>query len=137
MKRSTAVVVICVAGLIGILLIAYVVMLDHAADAVSDRTVNSRTIQLSDSINPGPEHPLAGLWKTECKEDFGLAIAAAGKDLYSVSFCGPGGCFKPGTYRPNTSLVGDPAYKIESTTRVLVMGVDEKFTPYTRCWPAQ
>ena len=137
MKRSAAVAVIAAAALIAVLLIGFLVVSNHAAEAKSDRTVNSRTIHLLASINPGPKHPFAGFWKSECKDEFGLAIAAAGEGIYSVSFCGPGGCFKPGTYRPNTSLVGDPAYKIESTTRLLVMGVDEKFTPYTRCWPAQ
>src|SRR5688572_12681710 len=58
-------------------------------------------------------HPYAGFWKDgHCDDEFGLSIAPAGSNSYSVSFCGPGGCFEPGTYRPNTSIVGDPDYKV-------------------------
>ena len=66
--------------------------------------------------SPEPEasgtHPFVGFWKDgHCDDDFGLSIAASGPETYSVSFCGPGGCFEPGTYRPNTPIVGDPAYQ--------------------------
>ena len=88
---------------------------------------------------PAPEatasHPYAGFWKDDghCDEEFGLAIAPAGPGLYSVSFCGPGGCFEPGTYRPNTPLVGDPAYRIidGDTLGIGVQGGD--FQRYVRC----
>ena len=52
-----------------------------------------------------------GMWKEDCKENFGFQIKRADKDLYSLSFCGPGGCFRPDTYRPNTRIIGDPNYK--------------------------
>ncbi|MFO1494435.1 MAG: hypothetical protein U1F26_07235 [Lysobacterales bacterium] len=77
-------------------------------------------------------HPLAGFWKqSTCADRFGLAIAPAG-DQYSVSFCGPGGCFEPGTYRPNTKIVDDPAYRVIDNDTIEVGGKDG-FTKYVRC----
>ena len=73
---------------------------------------------------PSASHPLAGFWKSSPTDDFGLAIAPAKGKLYSVSFCGPGGCFKPGTYRPNTSLVGDKNYQVISVDELRVRGQD-------------
>lgn len=71
---------------------------------------------------PSQSHPLAGFWKDECSDDFGLAIAPAGKGLYSISFCGPGGCFVPGTYRPNSPIVGDPSYRVVNNNTIDVDG---------------
>jgi len=77
-------------------------------------------------------HPLAGFWKkSNCDDHFGLAIAPEGK-LYSVSFCGPGGCFAPGTYRPNTTIVGDPHYRVIDDDTIEVGGKDG-FSRYVRC----
>lgn len=73
---------------------------------------------------PSETHPLAGFWKTDPNDSFGLAIAPADGNLYSVSFCGPGGCFKPGTYRPNTPLVGDEDYQVVSQDTLRVRGND-------------
>ncbi len=68
---------------------------------------------------PSQSHPLAGFWKSgDCSDDFGLAIAPAGKGLYSISFCGPGGCFVPGTYRPNSPIVGDPSYRVVNNNTI-------------------
>jgi hypothetical protein len=79
------------------------------------------------------EHPFAGFWKRPgCGDNFGLAIAPAGPGVYSVSFCGPGGCFKPGAYRPNTGLVGDAAYRVVDADAIEVRG-REGFSAYVRC----
>jgi hypothetical protein len=79
-----------------------------------------------------PTHPLAGFWKEpDCSDRFGLAIAPAGHD-YSVSFCGPGGCFAPGTYRRNTGLFHDPAYHIVDNDTIEIKGRDG-FSTYVRC----
>lgn len=81
-----------------------------------------------------PSHPLSGFWKDgHCDEDFGLFIAPAGDDLYSVSFCGPGGCFQPGTYRPITSIFDDPAYRVKSANDIEVGAADGSFQRYIRC----
>jgi len=110
---------------------------DDRFDPTSDLTVTSRTIYLSGKLDPTPDHPYSGLWKHSCSEDFGLAIAAAGPNLYSVSFCGKAGCFRPGTYVPNTTLVGDRNYRVESPSRIAVKGMGEQFDVYLRCWPPQ
>jgi hypothetical protein len=82
---------------------------------------------------PSKSHPLAGFWKSGgCSDRFGLAITPAGKQLYSISFCGPGGCFDPGTYRPNSKIVGDPAYRVINKNTIDVKGLDG-FTRYVRC----
>jgi hypothetical protein len=78
-------------------------------------------------------HPYAGFWKESgCSERFGLAIAPAEGSLYSVSFCGPGGCFVPGTYRPNTKLVGDSHYRIIDKDTIEV-STAFGFSKYVRC----
>ena len=80
------------------------------------------------------DHPYAGFWKRpDCSNEFGLAISPAGRrGWYSVSFCGPGGCFTPGTYRPNTRLVGDKLYRILEKDTIEVRSRDG-FVRYVRC----
>lgn len=95
----------------------------------------SANIHLSGALNPTPAHPYAGFWKADCRANVGLAIAAAEPGTYSVSLCGPGACYKPGTYSPNTRLVGDDNYKLESRTRMQVKRADGSFTVHERCDP--
>lgn len=62
---------------------------------------------------PSQNHPLAGFYKEgDCKDPWGWAVGPAGENKYYISFCGPGGCFAEGTYRSNTSIIGDPNYKV-------------------------
>jgi len=85
------------------------------------------------TANRTADHPLAGFWKKDgCADNFGLAIAPAGDKLYSVSFCGPNGCFTPGTYRPNTTIVGDSSYKVADENNIEVRG-SSGFSKYNRC----
>lgn len=84
------------------------------------------------------DFPYAGFWKShDCTASFGLAISPAGKPgLYSVSFCGPGGCFTPGTYRPNTTLVNDEKYWVIDLNTIEVGGCGKfagQFARYVRC----
>jgi hypothetical protein len=79
-----------------------------------------------------PKPDLSGFWKNDCAENFGLKIAPAGKDLYSISFCGPGGCFEPGSYRPNSAIFGDPLYRVKDANTIEVLGADG-FSTYRRC----
>lgn len=83
-------------------------------------------------LKSDPDYPLIGLWKSSCTDDFGLAIARAGDGKYSVSFCGPGGCFKPGTYRPDTPIYDDSNYKVIDTDTLKVKGLDG-YSAYKRC----
>ena len=80
---------------------------------------------------PSEEYPLAGFWKEDEADAWGLAIAPAGDGYYSISFCGPGGCFKPGTYRPNSKIVGDGAYRVINDICIEVAGRDG-FARYKR-----
>src|SRR5437773_5469636 len=70
-----------------------------------DRTAEELAVRSED-------YPLAGFWKIKKSDEWGLAIAPAGDGYYSISFCGPGGCFKPGTYRPNSKIIGDSSYRV-------------------------
>ena len=85
------------------------------------------------SLNRDPAYPLTGFWKGSCAENFGLLIEPT-KDAatYSISFCGPGGCFKPGTYRPDSLIAGDPMYRIVDKDTIEVKGGDG-FSKYIRC----
>lgn len=61
---------------------------------------------------PSADYPLAGFWKQRASNTWGLAIAPASDGLYSISFCGPGGCFEPGSYRRNSKIHGDKSYRV-------------------------
>lgn len=84
---------------------------------------------------PTVSHPYSGFWADDghCGEEFGLVIAPAGASMYSVSFCGPGGCFEPGTYRPNTRLVGDPDYLLVDADTIRVGVNGGGYQRYDRC----
>lgn len=53
-----------------------------------------------------------GFWKWRCSDAWGVQIKEQTGNLYSVSFCGPGGCFEPGKWMPNTPILGDPKYQL-------------------------
>ncbi len=58
-----------------------------------------------------------GVWKWHCSDDWGVQIKRQAGNLFSVSFCvGPSGCFEPGTWMPNTPIVGDPQYRYINPT---------------------
>lgn len=80
---------------------------------------------------PTKSHPLAGFWKRRSKADHGLAIGPAGANTYFISFCGPGGCFEKGTYRPNSPIEGDPSYRVLDENTIEVKG-KWGFTKYVR-----
>jgi hypothetical protein len=79
-----------------------------------------------------PSHPYAGFWKRPgCANNFGLAIAPAGAETYSVSFCGPGACSKI-TQSRTTKLAGDSDYRIVDKDTIDVSQTDG-FARYVRC----
>lgn len=91
---------------------------------------NSQTIERFLSYDE--KYPYVGFWKKDCSDCFGLAIDKAKEGKYSVSFCGPGGCHEPGTYRLDTTIVNDPLYRIIDKNNIVVKGMDG-FTKYKRC----
>ncbi len=102
----------------------------HSPADISDPGKSSCNIE--DFLKPSSEYPLVGFWKQSCSEDFGLAVDARKDGLYSVSFCGPGGCFKPESYRPHTRFIDDKDYKVVDQNTIEVRGMDG-FSRYRRC----
>lgn len=85
------------------------------------------------SAIPSSSHPLAGFYKgDDCKDPWGWAVGPAGDDKYYISFCGPGGCFAEGTYRPNTSIVGDPNYQVIDENTIKFKS-DDGWSTHVRC----
>jgi hypothetical protein len=110
---------------------------DHVSGTVLDREQSFAVspAQAGDSGEWAADRPkpsLAGFWKDHCEDDFGLKIEPSGAGLYSVSFCGPGGCFEPGTYRPNSPIFGDASYRVVDGDTLEVLGGDG-FSKYFRC----
>ncbi|MCU7845345.1 MAG: hypothetical protein KZQ93_16065 [Candidatus Thiodiazotropha sp. (ex Monitilora ramsayi)] len=78
-------------------------------------------------------HPLAGFWKEDnCEDPWGWAIGPAREDLYYVSFCGPGGCFEMGSYRPNTNIIDDPLYRVIDSDTLMLLSEDV-WSTHIRC----
>ncbi|MBP6528551.1 MAG: hypothetical protein KA260_00425 [Burkholderiales bacterium] len=92
---------------------------------------------IAEQFSPGqPDRTknFTGLWKEKCDDTHGLHIAHAGADgKYSISFCGPGGCFKPGTYRDDSFITSDKNYKVVSDTEIGVRGRGDQYASYVRC----
>src|SRR5437867_1972784 len=74
-----------------------------------------------------------GIWKGNCSDGFGIQIRSAENGLYSVSFCGPGGCFEPGQWTSNTTLEGDPTYKIVSPTELRMKRPGGHYETFVKC----
>lgn len=75
-----------------------------------------------------------GFWKVNCSDGFGVQIKRAENQLYSVSFCGPGGCFEPGKWTPNTRIEGDPKYKVISPRGLGIKRTDGGgYFTYVKC----
>jgi hypothetical protein len=81
--------------------------------------------------NTAPD--FTGFWKARCSDAFGVQIKKQPGNLFSVSFCGPGGCFDPGTWMPNTPLAGDPQYHIYNPTTIGIPHGDGYWQTYTKC----
>lgn len=80
-------------------------------------------------LEPDENYPFIGFWKKNCSDNYGLVIEKDRDGLYSVSFCGPGGCMKPET---NTYLANDPAYRVIDENTIEVKG-KKGISSYRRC----
>src|SRR5260221_13114320 len=65
-----------------------------------------------------------GFWKTNFTDAFGIQIKKQTGNLFSLSFCGPGGCSAPGKWRPNIPLVTYPKYRIVKATAQEILSGD-------------
>ena len=74
-----------------------------------------------------------GFWKADCNQRFGMEIKPYRDNLYSASFCGPGGCSEPGEWRQNTPIVNDPEYVIVSSKEIQLRRGDGNFQVYYKC----
>jgi hypothetical protein len=72
-----------------------------------------------DSVENMPAD-FTGFWKWRCSDAWGVQIKKQPGNLFSVSFCGPGGCFEPGTWMPNTPIAGDPLYRYASPATLAI-----------------
>lgn len=89
---------------------------------------NPNTREVVSNLRPTEDMPYVGFWKTSRFVSHGIAIAPAQEGFYSVSFCGPGGCFEPGKWTPNTKLVDDPHYRIIDMDTIQILGKSEVTT---------
>lgn len=76
-----------------------------------------------------------GFWKGNCTDGFGVQIKPVENQMYSLSFCGPGGCLAPGEWTPNTRIEGDQNYKVISPEKIAIRLKDDKheYFPYIKC----
>ena len=102
-------------------------------DPQLDPELTSRTIDASGQVTATPAHPWVGFWKISCKDEFGLAFVAAKPGVYSVLFCGPFACSRPGTFQPDTPLAGDPAYRLDDRNQIGILDRNGNFRLHARC----
>jgi hypothetical protein len=74
-----------------------------------------------------------GFWKENCTDAFGVQIKPYDDQLYSVSFCGPGGCHEPGKWRPNTAIKNDPDYRIINNNLIEINHGITGWSKYKKC----
>lgn len=75
---------------------------------------------------------LAGFWKEKCSDTFGLRIKPADKPgMYTVTFCGPGGCGDERNER-KTFITGDKGYNLVSANELQV-GRSGDRSSYKKC----
>ena len=92
------------------------------------------TVACSNRTEPVKSAPsdFTGFWKARCSDAFGVQIKKQTGNLFSVSFCGPGGCFEPGTWMPNTPILGDPKYQLINPITLEIQHGDGWQT-FTKC----
>jgi hypothetical protein len=103
-----------------LVLVSYLCLLNIAC---SNRTKQAKSTQPTD---------FTGFWKGRCSDAFGVQIKKQTGNLFSVSFCGPGGCFEPGAWEPNTPIAGDPKYRLTNST-TLDLRHGERSERYLKC----
>ena len=102
-------------------------------DPQLDPLLTSRNIAATGQVSATPAHPWVGFWQLSCKDEFGLALVAAKPGVYSVLFCGPFACSRPGTFQPDTALVGDPAYRLDDVNQIGILDKNGNYRLHVRC----
>jgi hypothetical protein len=93
-----------------------------AAEAALDKVIAPLNLVRSS------EYPLTGFWMRECTDFFGLAIAPAAGEGYSISFCGPGGCSE----LRKTRIENDSDFRILDNDSIEMNG-QSGFIRWVRC----
>jgi len=82
----------------------------------------------------GERVDFTGFWKADCKQLYGIQFNPVGNSgSYSVSLCGPAGCFDSGTYRPVTTVQDDASYTVLNTDEILVREGPGRGRTYVKC----
>lgn len=102
---------------------------------VQNIDTNKTSQNIVSLLKPEKNFPYIGFWKKDCKSSVGLAIDKADDGKYSVSLCRPEGCYKPGTYMPNISLIEDQKYRIIDKNTIEIAIADDYYWRYYRCSP--
>jgi hypothetical protein len=111
---------------------------DYGAKPVAQQPRTIADIRRQLEIEDSPGRPdltlnLAGFWKEKCSEGFGLRIKPVDKPgLYTVAFCGPGGCGDE-QYARKSFIAGDKHYKVVSPVELQVLGNDGNWSTYRKC----
>ena len=71
----------------------------------------------------------AGTWKEQCSDGFGLRIEEAGRNRYTLTFCGPGGCEDPSVPR---DFASDSSIRLLGVNRIALVG-PAGIEEYRRC----
>src|SRR4051794_28361892 len=79
------------------------------------------------------KHGYSGLWKKNCDDEIGLEIRPLPNRQYAVLFCKTDLCSRPGAYRPNTRIDGDPLYEVINATTIKVRYSDGGFSVFRKC----
>jgi hypothetical protein len=93
-----------------------------AAEAALDKVIAPLNLM------PSPEYPLAGFWRKNCADAFGLAISTAVDKRYTVSFCGPGGCSE----LRKTAIINDHDFRFIEKDSIEMNGASG-FMRWVRC----
>jgi hypothetical protein len=84
-------------------------------------------------VKPTPESPWLGFWRTDCANDFGLAIVRAQDNHYASVFCGPGSCGELSPEHGNDVFGQDDSYPSSDTDSFFRFETDGTKKRYLRC----
>ena len=114
-------------------------ILDYGAKPKADtglKTVADIRRLIAEEKHPGrrdPSKDFTGFWMTKCEDAFGLQIKRVGTEgMYSVLFCGPGGCGDPENAR-HTFITGDKRFEVVSESELLQVDRSGKKERILRC----
>jgi hypothetical protein len=113
-------------------------IIDYSATSEPNayRTVSDIRKKIAADRDPGAHDPtrdFTGFWKAKCEDSFGLSIEHFGIDgLYSIVFCGPGGCGAVEDGR-KTYITGDKHFEVISDDELVEVGRNGSRDRSLRC----